>query len=78
MTQEMEQVGMQILPVLKSMCNKSWDCDITIGCYDPGDGTDWYADFNDCESQCILASWDYDTTTAVVAIQEMEQSVYRY
>ena len=54
---------MQILPIAKVSVIESWDCDITIGCYDPGDGTGQYADFNDCESQCILDSWDCDTTT---------------
>ena len=41
----------------------SWDCDPTIGCYDPGTGFGTYTTYADCDTNCSSNNWSWNNFT---------------
>jgi|TARA_B110000971_G_scaffold124057_1_gene127020 hypothetical protein len=41
----------------------SWDCDPTIGCFDPGTGNGMYTTYADCDTNCSSNNWSWNNFT---------------
>lgn len=41
----------------------TWDCDPTIGCYDPGSGLGTYTTYADCDTNCSSNNWSWNNFT---------------